>query len=238
MADTPKTEKYYFDLHIFDEPDPQQQAEAEEEEPPPPTYSQEELDEARQQGHAEGKQAGRDEALSELQATMNATLETLGKQLQQLHKQEQAREHAYEREALDLVRNLLDTLFPGLAGKYGQEEMLTFIQDVIQHNGDASKIRIDLSPQEHETLQDHIRNHAPEELLEIRANDSLAPGDCRIEWQDGGAVRDQSAQLDAIREHIDAILAEDDENGHNTSRQDTTQSQSDDKAPNQEDKAQ
>ena len=233
MADTTEPQKYYFDLHIFDEPETDQQEE--EAEPPPPTYSQEELDEARRQGHAEGKQEGRDEAYSELQAQMNTTLEALGGRLEELQAREQAREQTYEREAVELVRNLLDTLFPGLAEHYGRDEMLTFIHETVTRNGDEAKIRIDVSQQEHEQLKDHIQGFAPEGLLDVRASDTISPGDCRIEWKDGGAVRDQSAQLEAIRTHFDAILAENGENGHNATEDQEATSENESNALNRED---
>lgn len=236
MADTPKTEKYYFDLHIFDEPDADQPEE--EAEPPPPTYTQEELDEAHRQGHSAGKQEGRDEAYSEIQASMTRTLEAMRSELQQIQAREQAREKAYEKESVELMRNLLGTLFPRLAEHYGQQEMLDFIHDVVTRNGDAPKIRIDVSQQEHERLAEHIQNYAPEGMLEIRAGGDLSPGNCRIEWRDGGAVRDQSAQLEEIRAHFDAILAENGENGHTeTTQHDEATRNSHDKALNQEDES-
>lgn len=243
MVDTTKPEKYYFDLHIFDEPEADEQQEEEdkkqeeEAEPPPPTYSQEELDEAREQGRVQGKQEGRDEAYNQLEASMNKTLEALGDELQKLKIREETRERAYEKEVLDLVRKLLDTLFPRLAHHYGREEMLHFIHEVVRGNGDETKIRIDVSQQEHEKLQPYIQNYAPEGLLEVREAEDLAVGDCRIEWRDGGAVRDQSAQLEAIRTHFDAILAEDGDNVHNSQSQGKSTSESGDQTLKQEDKS-
>ena len=235
MADTTGPQKYYFDLHIFDEPEADHQEE--EAEPPPPTYSQEELDEARRLGHAEGKQDGRDEAYNELQAQMNKTLEVMGGQLQKLQAHENKREKAYEKESVALVRNLLDALFPDLAAHYGQEEMLNFIHDIVTRSGDEEKIRIEISQQEHDQLQAHIRDYAPDGLLEVKTNTDLSPGDCRVEWRDGGAVRDQSAQLEAIRKHFDAILAGDGENGHNSPEPEETKNENDGNALNQEDES-
>jgi flagellar assembly protein FliH len=42
--------------------------------------------------------------------------------------------------------------------------------------------------------------------LAVVGDDALVPGDCRVEWGDGGAERDQSAMWAQIDQAVDAAL--------------------------------
>ena len=38
-------------------------------------------------------------------------------------------------------------------------------------------------------------------------DETLAPGDCRIEWADGGIIRDQAATISAIDEMVGRYIS-------------------------------
>jgi len=43
--------------------------------------------------------------------------------------------------------------------------------------------------------------------LAVISDETLAPGDCRIEWADGGIVRDNTATASAIDETVARYVA-------------------------------
>jgi len=52
-----------------------------------------------------------------------------------------------------------------------------------------------------------VRLHGFEGRLILLAEPGMAPGDCRIEWADGGLVRDRAATEAAIGEAVSRYLA-------------------------------
>ena len=58
----------------------------------------------------------------------------------------------------------------------------------------------------YETAKDKIEEIARargfEGRLAVMSDETLAPGDCRIEWADGGITRDSSATASAIDEMV------------------------------------
>ncbi len=59
----------------------------------------------------------------------------------------------------------------------------------------------------HKRLEESARLHGFDGRLVVLAEPSLAVGDCRIEWADGGMVRDRAATETAIGEAVGRYVA-------------------------------
>jgi len=70
----------------------------------------------------------------------------------------------------------------------------------------AMRVNDALYKEASETLAGIAREHGFEGRLVVLADPSIAPGDCRIEWADGGVVRDRKATEDAIAQLVTRYL--------------------------------
>ena len=64
-----------------------------------------------------------------------------------------------------------------------------------------------LYAQAKERLDDIARNRGFDGRLVVMGESDIAPGDCRIEWADGGLVRERAAIEAAIAEAVDRYVA-------------------------------
>lgn len=211
----PDSRKFLFDRHIFDEP------EVEEEEdlpPPPPTFSEEELEAARASAYDKGRRDGLAEEKNSQNTRAAALLETLTRRLPELFSAEFAREKTYEQEAVALALAIFRTLFPALEARHGLYEAESVIRAVLNDAQGRGEIAVDLHPDAVEDIEAHLKTVA--ERLEsvritVRQDARLGPGDCRLSWKDGGAVRDSASLAQEITRRIEESLAGGAVNRHN-----------------------
>jgi flagellar assembly protein FliH len=211
MADAPekiKADKFMFDLHIFDE-DHEEEPE-EPEEPPPPTFSEEELENAREEGYIRGRREAEKEAEESREKFIAAQLEMLAKNFPLIFETEKERERRYEEETLRLVREVLKKLFPAMNQAGGYDEVFTVVKKVLKEQEEQSEIKIEVSDNSAEDLRKHMKTIISEHAdgrIEIIAAQDIGPGDCRINWKDGGAVRDAGNTVLKIEAALEQLLA-------------------------------
>jgi flagellar assembly protein FliH len=58
-----------------------------------------------------------------------------------------------------------------------------------------------------EKIEEVARGRGYEGRLAIICDETLFPGDCRIEWADGGVIRDQAATTAAIDEMVSRYIS-------------------------------
>lgn len=204
--------KFLFDLNCFDEPDPVDPADI------APTFSEEQLSAARAEGYAEGHATGTAEGKSEAtrvavqsreQLTAN-TLRTISESFTMLFAAEYDREKTYEQEAVRLTLSALQKLFPVLNQRFGQEEIRQVIMSVLESSARRSMITIEVSTDDAQSIESMLAAHwsDPEAAPRYRvlAQPDLHPGQCRMNWEDGGAVRDAQRLADKITQALDALL--------------------------------
>jgi flagellar assembly protein FliH len=195
--------KFFFDLHDFEAPEVHP-----EETPPPVTYSQEELDAAKQLAHDQGRQKGLNEAAASREQKVTQLVQQISTQFATLFASEQERESRYEEEVIGLVIQSLDKLFPSLNERIGPYEMQQAVSRILKSASDQSEITIRVAPEftaDIESVIAPIRNkdiNPPN--FHIVADETLDDGECRLQWSDGGAVRN-AARLSA--EIYDALLS-------------------------------
>lgn len=203
----PDSRKFMFDRHIFDEPDVEEEEDLP---PPPPTFSEEELEAARAMAYDKGRRDGLAEEKESQNTRAANLLETIVKSLPQIFAAESLREKTYEREAVALALAAFRTVFPFLESRHGLSEAESVIRAVLEDVEGRSEIAVDLHPDSVESIELHLKTVA--ERLEhvritVRPDERLKPGDCRLSWKDGGAVRDSQALAEEIACRIEESLA-------------------------------
>lgn len=202
--------KFYFDVNIFDAPEKDHIAE--DLPPPPPVFSEEELSAARDVAFEQGRQQGQREQREARETRVAELLEIITQNFSHLFAAETLRENIFEKEALRLAVSMLDLIFPSLNDKLGHEEVYKVIEKTLSDHRKTKEIKISVPTGfkgEIETLISKIRAGEHEEVLwRVSEDAALSPGDCRLEWSDGGAVRDSVRIARDIRRNIEAILGE------------------------------
>ncbi len=200
--------KFFFDLNNFDDPDaPEPDAP-----PPPPIFNQDELEAARTLSYEQGRQKGLNDANTSREQKVAQLVQQISTQFSTLFASEQERESRYEEEVIALTVQSLEKLFPAMNERIGPHEAQQAISRVLKTAGDQSEITIRIHPDflaEVEAIVAPVRNkdiNPPS--FHIIGDDTLGPGDCRLHWSDGGAVRDAAQLADGIAAALMALLPE------------------------------
>lgn len=205
----PNDRKFFFDLHNFDESSAQGEAEAP---PPPPTFSQDELEAARMLAFEQGKQKGLNDANASREQKVAQLVQQIATQFATLFAGEQERESRYEEEVILLTLQSLSKVFPAMNERIGPFEAQQAIARILKTAADQSEITIRIHSdftQDVEAIIAPIRDkdiNPPS--FHIIGDDTLDPGDCRLSWSDGGAVRNAELLSSAITDALMNLLPE------------------------------
>jgi len=167
---------------------------ADEVEPEPePTYSQADLDAAREVGLAEGYNRGVLEAADSLERLVAACLEKLNADVDELFRVQEAANDAIASNAVDIAVAVVRKLFPAYSASHGLGEIEALVLDILKRLQTEPQVRLEIHPSLNEALA--ARFDACSALMARRdrvillPNPGLAPGDCVAQWTNGGAER-------------------------------------------------
>ncbi len=200
MVAMAKLEKFLFDTE-FEVDDPDWDKEEAEEPVDPntlPRYSEYEmqgaLEQARQEARAEGHAAGLAEAKASIDAFVANELVTLGKRIERLAVAEEANTDAARHEAAGLAMAIGRRLSGALIEMHPVEYAEAMIVDTLEHLTEAlreSRIVVRVAPDLAAPLGEHIAAITAKVAFAGQAvvigDETLGPGDCRVEWAQGGA---------------------------------------------------
>lgn len=190
-----KKEKFFFNVNIFDEPDPSV--------PEEPVFSEAELAAASQKSFAEGKREGMKEAEESRAQEIAKALEKIARDTSVLFAAETAREKTYESETVKLCLAAVQKIFPLYTEKHGSEELKGALESIIRKQEGQKQIVIQVTPDMVDGIKDHLsslKSKGFDLTLSVLGDDLLAAGACRLSWSDGGAVRnpeDIARQMEA-----------------------------------------
>ncbi len=209
--------KYMFDLDFgrpppppVDENAPVEDAAEEEELPPPPMFSEEELNVAREAAFAEGQQAGRDEAARGVEQMAAAALVSLGNQMSNVFRQQEDASDTNARNAVRVAVAVLKKVLPAACAQGAFDEVIHVVEGVVDDILDEPRIIVKVAPALMGALGDRLQavcsNHGFEGRVVVQEDARLLMGDCRVEWADGGAERDQARLLAEVEAAVERAL--------------------------------
>ena len=174
--------------------------------PMEPTFSRAELDAARAAAMEEGRQAGLIEARASLEQRLADTVDRLSAGLDALLAREEEIRRETERQAIELLRTALAKALPELARAGPLAEIEAMIASSLAEVVDEPRIVLRVPNDLFDPLRQRLGAIAQRSgyagKFVILAEDTLGPGDCRLEWSDGGAERN----LRRLGQAIDAAL--------------------------------
>jgi flagellar assembly protein FliH len=199
-------------------PKPQPPPSEPEEPPPPPepVFKSADLLQAHEDGYADGFANGKAAAEAAAAARLAATLERLADQLEYIV-QSAVDTAARQREGvIEIGAAIARKLLPDLSRRQGTAEAEAMLSAVITELIDEPRMVIRVADEDLDALSERIdtittrRGFAGKVVL--LAEPTVAAGDCRIEWADGGVERDSARLWRDIDLAVARLLGE----GHDT----------------------
>ncbi len=207
MTEEKSARRFLFETSFDTDPEVDAQNEQEEELPPEPTFSQEELDAARQEGHGDGYEAGMAAALDTLESAIAAHLESIWSLLPRIEQAQAAANEKLSRDGVSLATAVAAKILPTLANRHGMDEIEALVTDCLSRLIEEPKITVSVGPDAAaaltEKLDELVEKSGFEGRFIVRTEADMGPADCRLEWGDGTAARN----LDAVWTEIDTAVS-------------------------------
>lgn len=214
-----KPHKYMFDLD-FDPPVPhapkaKEPAHVEEPAepalPPSPTFTEDELQVARDAAYEQGRQAGIAEAAASTERSLAEAMVALSNRVAELRAAEQQSAEGNLRTAVRVSMAVLKKMLPAACEAHAFGEVTHVVEECVGHILDEPRIIVRVSPALVEPVRERLEAVAVDQGFEgrvvVQAHQGLPPGDARVEWTDGGAERDQARLMRDIDEAVERSLA-------------------------------
>ena len=219
--------KFLFDLNNFDAPDVEEIIEEEIEAPPPlPTFTEDELDAARASAHNSGVIEGRNNEKENRDQEIADILQKISENFSSLFAAETYREKQYEEESLRLALEILNQLAPTLQDVLGKENLKATLKDTLLKQSNQSEISIEVHPDCATEIDGYIetiwrdKDNAPK--CKILANSDIAMGACKIDWADGGMIRNPEKTAQMMKQKIEKLLKNNNKSEEKQNPQDET----------------
>jgi flagellar assembly protein FliH len=166
---------------------------------------------AEARGRAAGYAAGqKDREVAEL-GRIAAALDRLAGAASDLLGSLAAERRAVEAEAVEVALAVGRTLARGLVAREPEHEIARLVGEALAVVRRAPHLAIRVAPDLVESVRARVERIAFERGFEGRlvvlGDPDAALGDCRIEWADGGVVRDSAALAAAVSTSVDDYLA-------------------------------
>ncbi len=160
--------------------------------------SRKDLEEARAEGFAAGKQAGADETRRSIEQQMAQTLDAISQRLGALCQAQIDAVDQQARETVETATVIMRKLFPKLANNHGLAEIEALVRECLERLREEPRIVIRVADQLLDEIESRVATLATrcgfDGKIVFLSQEDLEPGDVRIEWADGGAER-SSEQL-------------------------------------------
>ena len=161
---------------------------------------------AESQAYRSGFTAGEEQAQQEAAQRIAAALAVIADGLGRLDAALTSIEKRLETEAVEVAVAVAAKLAPALIAREPYAEISALATECFHHLVSTPHVAVRVGADIYDTAKEKIEEIAHtrgfEGRLAVMSDESLAPGDCRIEWADGGVIRDQSATASAIDEMV------------------------------------
>ena len=166
---------------------------------------------AESQAYRQGFNAGQEQAHQEATQRMADALSVIADGLGRLDGALTAIETRLETEAVEVAVAVAAKLAPALIAREPFAEIAALATECFHHLVSTPLVTVRIAANIHEAAKEKIeeiaRTRGFDGRLAIIADENLAPGDCRVEWVDGGIVRDSSATVSVIDETVARYIA-------------------------------
>lgn len=179
--------------------------------PPPPMFSEAELEAAKQQAFDAGRQDGLAEAWGAAERQAAAALSAIAQRLQAMAQHQAEADGINGRNAVRAAMAAARKVLPAMARRHALEEIEALFGECVAHFVEEPRVTVRVQSALVEAVRDKL-TAAVEDIgfqgtLTVSSDDRLGPGDCRVDWGNGGAERSQDRLWAAIEGIVERTLA-------------------------------
>jgi len=169
------------------------------------------LADAEARGYRSGMNAAEAQAKVEAERRLAEAFERIAAGFDELHQRLKAVEDKFEAEAVEVAMAVGRKLAPALIAREPFAEIAaladTCFRELLAVPHLVVRINGAVYGAAKEQLEELARARGFEGRLVVMAEAEIAPGDCRIEWADGGLRRDRAATEAAIADAVERYVA-------------------------------
>ncbi len=208
--------RFNFDLDLAERPAPAASPGLEPAPPPPPPGIPEEavmqmVQQAREEAYAQGLAAGEASAIAMAAQTLAVAAGTLATRSAEMAAALDDATADIRRQGVDLAASIGRKLALHLLARYPTVELEALIAECMQNLAGVPHLVIRCHPELADSIRDiataHMQTSGFEGRLVVMGDPDIRLGDGRLEWVDGGLVRDIAVIAADIDTHISAYLA-------------------------------
>ncbi len=161
---------------------------------------------AESQAYRKGFAAGQEQTRKEAAEHTANALALIADGMERLNRALSGIEARLETEAVDVAVAVAAKLAPELIAREPFAEISALTTDCFRHLVKTPHVSVHIGPDIYDVAKDKLdeiaRARGYEGRLTVMAEEGLAPGDCRIEWAEGGVTRDEAATRAVIDEAV------------------------------------
>ena len=177
-----------------------------------PTFSEEDLNVAKQIALKQGIQEGKAEVMSGIEREITSSLDTISLKLESLMQVHKKWTEAMNKDTLRLAHAIMKKLAPQLTRNGELNEVERTIAHAFEFINNQPKVLIQISQHLIKPIQEKIdlitsRAHFDGQVILI-VNNELVGDDCRIKWDSGEMERSMSTTWDQIDKIVDRVITE------------------------------
>lgn len=161
--------------------------------------------------HRQGFEAGQNQARAEQNERIARALTSLADRAARLDAQLKDIEARLESEAVQVAFSVASKLVPELIAREPFAEIEVLATDCFRQLIATPQISIHVGQDIYDIakhkLEEIARTRGFDGRIDVMADATLGAGDCRIEWAEGGVVRDREATMKIIDEAVQRYIA-------------------------------
>ena len=161
--------------------------------------------------HRNGFEAGQAQARTETNERIARALTQIADSMTKLNNAINSIEARLETEAVEVAVSVASKLAPELIAREPLTEIAALAVECFRHLIATPQISIrignDILEAATGQLEEIARTRGFDGRLVVQGDATMKPGDCRIEWLDGGVTRDRDATLAAIEDVVGRYVA-------------------------------
>ncbi len=178
---------------------------------PPPKFSAEELEAAKLAAYAEGEAAGRAAAYGEHQQNIELALQAIAATLADFAAAEDRSRIAARKEATELAAAIARKLAGRLIARQPQDQIEALVLRCMDDMRDEPRLVVRAAESVVQLLDQRVDQLVAQSgfggKMVLVPDDTMAPTDCRIDWADGSAERNQAALEQEVDQAVERYVA-------------------------------
>lgn len=175
--------------------------------PPPPTFSEEDLQLAREQAYEQGRMRGQQDAEAASSRMLSLAMTSLSDAMMQVKSNHAIALDHHLRDSVAVAVTVVKKMLPETSRNHSLDEIEGVVREALAQLDQDVRVTIRVAPTQLDGVRDHAQRAADacgfEGKLIFAPDARLGLGDCRVEWGDGGAERDEAS----IWAEIEQIIA-------------------------------